>query len=126
MNLPIQVTEIEVNKDWRPEVGKQYIIEYQWTNKKESWWLIGTFSPVWFGFTFHWPWSAANLQLSTEPYSNDWESFKRVYEFEPHPEPDFIDKKDVEICDCKRTVCGICSQEYCDHVECKCVKWNMR
>jgi len=30
------------------------------------------------------------------------------------------------LCDCEKEICGICSQPYCDHVNCKCREWNMR
>ncbi len=101
MNLPIQITEQEINEDWKPELGKQYIIEYQW-KKGDSNWIIGQFFDVWFGYTFHWFWGASSLQLGIKgksilKYPEDWKNFKRVYLFEPHPEPDFIKKGEVEI-----------------------------
>lgn len=101
MKLPIQITEIEVDEKWEPELGKQYIIEYQW-KKGDSHWIIGHFTPVWFGYNFHWYWGASSLQLSiggkgATKTSDDWKRFKRVYLFEPHPEPDFIEKGDLKV-----------------------------
>ena len=125
MKLPIQITEVEVDENWEPDITKQYIIEFKWNYKDKSWWLIGRFRKVWFGYTFHWPWSASSLQLSKNN-SDDWKNYKRVYVFEPHPEPDFISKEDVEICNCKKEKCGICSHDWCDHQDCKCTEWGMR
>jgi hypothetical protein len=101
MKLPIQITEVEVNEDWEPDTSKQYIIEYEW-KKGDRWWLIGRFYSVWFGYTFHWPWSASSLQLGIKGKSamknpDDWKQYKRVYVFEPHPEPDFIEKGDMKV-----------------------------
>ena len=105
MKLSIQLTEIEINEKWEPEVGIQYLIEYEWPPNGEGqihkWWLIGTFHKVWFGYTFDWPWSASSLQLGISGRGafrdcDDWKNFKRVYLFEPHPEPDFISKEDIE------------------------------
>jgi hypothetical protein len=100
MTLPIQITEVQVDENWEPDTRKQYIIEYEW-KKGDIWWLIGRFHPVWYGYTFDWPWSASSLQLSIAgrivKISNDWKQFKRVYIFEPYPEPDFIRKEELNV-----------------------------
>jgi hypothetical protein len=92
MNLPIELTEIEVTKDWKPEPKKKYLVLYEW-KKGDEFWMIGHFTPVWYGFSFHWYWSASSLQFS----EHDWMQFKRIYLFEPHPEPDFIGKEEIEL-----------------------------
>ena len=102
MKLQIQITEVHIDENWEPDLDKQYIVEYQWKKDDKSWWLIGRFHPVWFGYTFHWPWSASSLQLSIKGKSliktpDDWKQFKRVYIFEPYPEPDFITKEELMI-----------------------------
>ena len=104
MNLPIQITEQKIDENWRPEKGQQYIVEYRWKNGNINW-IIGKFHEVWFGYTFHWFWSASNLQLSiggkgSLKVSDDYKKFKRVYLFEPYPkhiEKDFIDEGEMEI-----------------------------
>jgi hypothetical protein len=34
--------------------------------------------------------------------------------------------KEIEKCDCKKETCRICHHEYCDHINCKCIDYNMR
>ena len=91
--LPIQLTEIEVTKDFKPDLKATYLVLYEWSNKKKQHWIIGHFDPVWYGYVFRWYWSASSLQFS----EHDWMSFKRIYLFEPHPEPDFINKKELKL-----------------------------
>lgn len=81
INLPFALIEETVDKDFRPEKGQEYMIEhlYDTSNKEDSNILIGKFSEVWYGFNFHWYWSASSLQLSTQDYSDDYKNFKRIW-----------------------------------------------
>jgi hypothetical protein len=54
---------------------------------------MGYFTPQWYGFCFHWFWGANSLQLSTESYSTDIESFLGVWEVIRLPEPEVIGKQ---------------------------------
>lgn len=79
ISLPFVFIEQTVDKNFRPEVGQEYMIEHQYNNDKKSNILIGQFSSQWYGFVFRWYWTASSLQLSTEPYSDDYKNFKRIW-----------------------------------------------
>jgi hypothetical protein len=82
-HLPFMLIEEEINEDWEPIIGQEYMIEYSWKDKKTNF-LIGRFSSVWFGYNFHWFWSGSSLQLSMNSKigpNPDWKRFKRVWKF---------------------------------------------
>lgn len=70
-----------MTKDWEPDVNKEYLIEYKFPSDKKTIFIIGTFGKTWFGYNFSWYWAANGLQLSKNPPTNDYKSFKRVWEF---------------------------------------------
>jgi hypothetical protein len=78
--LPFELKEIENIENWTPNIKKEYLVQYKWDNNK-SFFIIGKFSSVWFGFTFNWLWSHSSLQFSTGKFSQDRESFERIWEF---------------------------------------------
>jgi len=119
-DLPFNLEEEDIDKDWEPEIGQEYMIIHSWKDDDAPNILVGKFSPVWFGWNFHFFWGANSLQLSTESYSDDWKRFKQVFKLtrqhiifssnsasstsnslsslpEPLPNEEFLEKSDVEL-----------------------------
>ena len=104
--MPFNLTKVEhMEEGWKPDLDKEYLVQYRWKNDKDSIFLIGSFSEVWFGYTFHWYWGASSLQLAMDDRVNpDIERFIGIWEVERLPEPEqpkktpnFITKGDIDI-----------------------------
>ena len=85
-NLPFKLIEIKVPKSWSDENNcwhpndQLYMVQYKWPKDKTPNYFIGKFYPVWYGYSFHGFWMAANLQLSTD-HDLDLKRFERIWEF---------------------------------------------
>ena len=88
--MPFILHEVNHTEEgWKPNLGKEYLVQYRWKGEKKSVFLVGSFSKVWFGYTFHWFWGASSLQLSTNSSSDyDLRRFVGIWEVERLPEPD--------------------------------------
>lgn len=106
IELPFSLREEKVDENWEPDIHQEYLVIYDW-HKGNPEILVGKFSKTWYGFTFHWYWSASSLQLSTNNKNGsnpDWKHFKQVFKLirdNPTsisvPNEDFITNKDIEI-----------------------------
>jgi len=105
--MPFNLTKVDhLEEGWEPDLDKEYLVQYRWKSDKRSIFLVGSFSEVWYGYTFHWFWGASSLQLSTynKNYTRDFEQFVGIWELERLPEPEskkkvpsFITKGDIDI-----------------------------
>jgi len=103
---PFNLTKVEhLEEGWEPDIYKEYLVQYRWRKAKRSIFLVGSFSKVWFGYTFHWYWGASSLQLSMreQGINKDIEYFMGIWEVERLPEPEnkkqtlnFITKEDID------------------------------
>lgn len=87
---PFELKEVNHTEEgWEPDTDKEYLIQYRWKKDKKSIFLMGSFSSVWFGYTFHWFWGASTLQLATDDKTGrDIENFIGIWEVIRLPEPE--------------------------------------
>lgn len=110
MKMPFELKEVDHTEEgWKPETGKEYLVQYRWKNDEDSIFLVGTFHEVWFGHTFHWFWGASSLQLSDAEHDRgpnpDIKNFIGIWEVIRLPEPEgntgrqknLITREDVDI-----------------------------
>lgn len=86
-NLPFVLKEVKVPKSWsepdpwKPNTDKTYLIEYYiYSPNRKPTYMLGNFHKTWYGFSFHWFWSASSLQLSVND-DRDLKYFQRIWEF---------------------------------------------
>jgi len=100
---PFTLEEVTIDRDWKPDLKQEYLVQYKFQKDKESVFVIGRFHKVWFGYNFRWFWGAASLQLSTESHSNDIENFLGIWEVHKPPEDpaleivNFVTKEEMDI-----------------------------
>lgn len=103
--LPFELIKETVNEKWEPKIGQEYLVEYQFRRDKNSEFLVGRFSKVWFGYSLHWFWSASSLQLSMDNAGSnpDWKRFKNIWKLTRKKDKkiqkkyEFLTKNDVNI-----------------------------
>ena len=86
---PFDLKEVNHTEEgWEPDVTLEYLVQYRWPSDSCSRFLVGRFSKQWYGYTFNWYWGSNSIQLSTEAYSKDIESFIGIWKVIRLPEPD--------------------------------------
>ena len=101
---PFVLNEVIADREFRPDLNQEYLVQYKFPKDKESIFVIGRFHKVWFGYNFHWFWGSASLQLSID--SNDIHNFVGIWEVTRLPEPanlvrvkkeDFVTEEEMNI-----------------------------
>ena len=106
MDMPFELEKVNHTEEgWKPDLDKEYLIQYRWKKDKKSIFLVGSFREVWYGYTFHWFWGASSLQLSNNSINDyDLKRFIGIWELIRLPEPEsrgkqknFVTQEDMKI-----------------------------